>query len=170
MTVLKTMRKADEEASFEILPGLVLVKEGPQQLRRGKELKLDELPKDSRLRAGKLVEMLVEASANFISGRSLKIGLPKMGPAGVARALEEGLLSPVSFILHVMVIVSGRAKVKKMMPLLYGMGAKMITAMSVIVSMLALISSKALIVGKLALVVSVVLFIQYLFSTGRVRS
>lgn len=57
---------------------------------------------------------------------------------------------------------------KKMMPLLYGMGAKMITAMSVVFSSLALISTKALIVGKLALAVSVVLFVQYLFSSGRV--
>lgn len=57
-----------------------------------------------------------------------------------------------------------------MMPLLLGMGAKMVTAMSVIFGTLALISSKALIVGKLALAVSVVLFIQYLFSTGRVSS
>lgn len=57
-----------------------------------------------------------------------------------------------------------------MMPLLLGMGAKMVTAMSVVFGTLALISSKALIVGKLALAVSVVLFIQYLFSTGRVSS
>lgn len=55
-----------------------------------------------------------------------------------------------------------------MMPLLFGMGAKMVTAMSVIFSTLALISTKALIIGKLALAVSVVLFIQYLFSAGRV--
>lgn len=55
-----------------------------------------------------------------------------------------------------------------MMPLLLGMGAKMVTAMSVVFGTLALISSKALIVGKLALAVSVVLFLQYLFSTGRV--
>lgn len=96
------MRKADEEASFQILPGVDLIKEGPLQLRRGKELKAEELPIDSRLRAGKLVEMLVEASANFISGRSLKISLPKMGPVAVSKALEEGCCFNAQFnYIHV---------------------------------------------------------------------
>lgn len=90
MTILRTVRKADEEASFELLPGVSFVKEETQQLRHSKELKAEDLPTDSRLRAAKVVEMLVEASANFISGRSLKISLPKMGSIGVARALEEG--------------------------------------------------------------------------------
>lgn len=90
MTALKSVRKADEKASFEILPGVCLVKDGQQQLRRGKELTVEELPTDSRLRAVKLAEMLMEASTSFISGRSLKISLPKMGPVAVSRALEEG--------------------------------------------------------------------------------
>lgn len=98
MTILRTVRKADEEASIELLPGVSFVKEEPQQLRRGKELKTEDLPTDSRLRAGKVVEMLVEASANFISGRSLKISLPKMGSIGVTHALEEGF-SCLSFLM-----------------------------------------------------------------------
>lgn len=90
MTALKTVRKMDEEASYEIFPGVVLVKEGSQVFRRGKELKVEDLPTDSKLRAGKLMEMLVETSTNFISGRALKISFPKMGPVAVSRALEEG--------------------------------------------------------------------------------
>lgn len=90
MTALKSVRKVDEEASYEILPGVSLIKDGVQTLRRGKELKVEDLPTDSRLRSVKLAEMLVEASTNFISGRSLKISLPKMGPVAVSRALEEG--------------------------------------------------------------------------------
>lgn len=101
MTVLKTVRKADQETSFELLPGVSFVKEGPEQQRRGKELKVEELPTDTRFRAMKLVEMLVEASANFISGRALKISLPKMGPVGVARALEEGVFCFVSALFTV---------------------------------------------------------------------
>lgn len=89
MTALKTVRKMDEDASYEIFPGVSLVKEGPQ-VRRGKELKIEDLPTDSKLRAGKLMEMLVETSTNFISGRALKISFPKMGPVAVSRALEEG--------------------------------------------------------------------------------
>lgn len=67
-----------------------MIKDATQQLRRGKELKVDELPTDARLRVTKLIEILMEASANFISSRSLKIGFPKVGPVAVSRALEEG--------------------------------------------------------------------------------
>lgn len=58
---------------------------------------------------------------------------------------------------------------KKLLPLILGMGAKMATTVSLLFGSLALISSKALIVGKLALIVSVVVLLQYLFGTGRVN-
>lgn len=90
MSALKTVKKADEEASFEILPGVSLVKEAETKPRLAKELKLEELPTDSKMRAGRLAEMLVEASAGFLSERALKVSLPKINPVGVSRALEEG--------------------------------------------------------------------------------
>lgn len=83
------LQYADKEASYEIFPGVTLLKEATNEERKAKELNLQELPADSKLRATKLVDLLVDSASRFISSRSLKIKMPTDIANGAGRGFEE---------------------------------------------------------------------------------
>lgn len=86
---LKMLQHVDKEASYEILPGVALVREAAAVERSAKEINLQELPSDSKLKAVKLVDMLIDGASKFISSRSLKIKITPDTTNEVGRAFEE---------------------------------------------------------------------------------
>lgn len=83
------LQYVDKEASYEFLPGVALVREASMGERSAKEINIQELPTDSKLKATKLVDMLIDSASKFISSRSLKIKITPDTTNEVGRAFEE---------------------------------------------------------------------------------
>ncbi|RZC00586.1 uncharacterized protein BDFB_001223 [Asbolus verrucosus] len=148
LRVLRSIERAESEQFLEIFPGVTLISNSSVS-RVAKGLK-EDLPSDPTKKSAKLLDLLVAASARFLSEKTLKIELPTTTPESLARSLEEG-----------------RGRMKKVMgSMILNFGSKMMSMVPILFGGLALLTTKALVVGKLAFVISIILFIQ-MFSSGR---
>lgn len=88
LRALRLLENADNQNVLEIAPGVALVKETVGSGQR--KIRSMELPQDSKGKAEKLMGVLVENAADFVSSRSLKIKIPTGATQSLARSLDEG--------------------------------------------------------------------------------
>ncbi|KAG5884645.1 hypothetical protein JTB14_035740 [Gonioctena quinquepunctata] len=144
---IKTIELASEQKKLEILPGVELISIYPSSSRTAKNLILQKFPSNTQEKNQNLVKQLLNATARFISGRMVHIKLSQSSTETISRALEEG-----------------RGKMKKLSPIILGLGALMTLVLPLMMGGLSLLSAKALIIGKVALVLSLILLLQGFFT------
>lgn len=82
--------------SIKLLNNIIvyLYRNSPNGVRDGKALSENEieqsLPKSFSERTEKLVDMVLESTANFLSTHSIQINVPKEATEELGRAIEEG--------------------------------------------------------------------------------
>ncbi|XP_050304639.1 uncharacterized protein LOC126742124 [Anthonomus grandis grandis] len=149
--IVRSIDVLSSQSNIDILPGVSLIGESTS-FRSGKSLK-EEIEKAKSGEAS-MFELIGNATARFISGRTLKVKLPTSEEIG--RALEEGRKR------------MGGNKNKNggmHMGLMGGLGAVFAGLVPIFLGKIALITAKALFVGKIALVLSAILLFQ-MFSRG----
>ncbi|XP_047112082.1 uncharacterized protein LOC124788843 [Schistocerca piceifrons] len=105
-------------------------------------------------RTDRLVDLMMEATGRFLRTHSLQFKLPDEIPGQIQRALQD----------------EGRGKKKKLLkallPILLGVGAKMLLLVPLGLLVVGVLAFKALIVSKIALVLGAVLAVQKFLRGG----
>ncbi|KAB0794512.1 hypothetical protein PPYR_11351 [Photinus pyralis] len=148
---LKLIHHLANSESLAVLPGVSLVSNKPVSQREAKEL--TDLPQDLSDRTDIIFDHLLQSAGRVFSGRSLKIDIPEIAPATIARSLDEA---------------RGKSKKGGGSSIMYLVGAKILLLKSLLMAVLKFMSIKALILAKLALVISLVLAAQTFFGKSNV--
>ncbi|XP_045474160.1 uncharacterized protein LOC123680357 [Harmonia axyridis] len=155
LRTLNMMRSLSHKNTLEVLPGIVLQRDGPTDIPN--KIMDEDLPINPVNRSEKILELLGDETMKLISQRTLTVKLPKINSEEISRALKEG--------------EEGRGRKKNRFgnfggmigPIMISMAAKLFA----LIGGVGLLSAKAIVVAKLALLISVILLAQnYLSNRG----
>ncbi|XP_063229137.1 uncharacterized protein LOC134534585 [Bacillus rossius redtenbacheri] len=151
--------RAEAAPRIALLPGLALVRSADAPARDAKALASEAEVHNSLEQGaaagdqvGRLADMLLEAAARFFRSHVLQFRLPEGAAQPLQRALDEG---------------RGKKKIlKTLMPLIMGIGLKLMALLPIGLGVIGLLAAKALLVSKVALILAGVLAAQKLLGSG----
>ncbi|XP_018321602.1 uncharacterized protein LOC108734512 [Agrilus planipennis] len=145
---LSIIRRVSKIRSLDILPGLSAVSNG-EESRKTEEV---QLPADPNQKFFKLVEMIFDATSEFISGRTIKVEFPDFPETSAAISGEEA---------------RGKKKKKRQIfDLILKILAIKLMSYGPAIAIVGGIALKALLAAKLAFILATVLGVQSLFGSS----
>lgn len=153
--------RAARMADIRLADGVSFVRVGQADDRDGGRALASELDLQNAIdsqepaqRSDRLVDLLMEAAGRFLRTHSLQFKLPDEIPGQIQRALQD----------------EGRGKKKKLLkallPILLGVGAKMLLLVPLGLLFLGVLAFKALVFSKIALILGAVLAVQKFLRGG----
>ncbi|XP_049861247.1 uncharacterized protein LOC126355094 [Schistocerca gregaria] len=153
--------RAARMSDIKLADGVSFVRTGAAEDRDGGRALASEADMQNAIdsqepasRSDRLVDLLMEAAGRFLRTHSLQFKLPDEIPGQIQRALQD----------------EGRGKKKKLLkallPILLGVGAKMLLLVPLGLLVVGVLAFKALIVSKIALVLGAVLAVQKFLRGG----
>ncbi|XP_067007007.1 uncharacterized protein [Anabrus simplex] len=150
------LERAARMRNIDLMDGVSLVKTSEAEAS-GRALVTENdvqnsLDQEPSQKTARLIDMIFEAAARFLKTHSIQFRLPQAVPEQIQRALDEG---------------RGKKKIlKTLLPLILGIGAKLLLLIPAGIGLIGLIAVKAFFVSKLALLIAGAIAIQKLLGGG----